>query len=58
MFGFLVNTEQQPNCYDIYKVSAQNFMCIQMNEETAKALGHEPFRGGRPPYEWIEENNG
>ena len=55
MFGFLVGTENQSKEYDIYKVSAQQFMRIRMNDETAKALGHEPFRGGRPPYEWIGE---
>jgi hypothetical protein len=55
MIGFLVNAEQQPNDFDIYKVLAQNFMCIRMNDETAIALGREPFRGGIPPYEWIGE---
>ena len=55
MFGFLVGTENQSKEYDIYKVSAQQFMRIRMNDETAKALGQEPFRGGCPPYEWIGE---
>jgi hypothetical protein len=55
MFGFLVGTENQSKEYDIYKVSAQQFMRIRMNDETAKALGKEPFRGGCPPHEWIGE---
>ena len=55
MFGFLVGTDQQLSDYDIYKVPAQMFMRIRMSEETAKILGHEPWRGGIPPYEWIGE---
>jgi hypothetical protein len=55
MIGFLVNTEEQPHIFDIYKVPAQRFMRIRMNDETAKSLGHEPFKGGIPPYEWIGE---
>ena len=51
MIGFLVNTEQQLNCFDIYKVPAIKFMRIQINEETTKVLGKEPF--GIPPYQWI-----
>jgi hypothetical protein len=55
MIGFLVNTEQQPNDFDIYKVLAQNFMRVRMGDETSMALGREPVRGGIPPYGWIRE---
>ena len=55
MFGFLVDTEQQSDDYDIYKVPATQYARIHMCDETAKVLGHEPWRGGIPPYEWIGE---
>lgn len=53
MFGSLVDTDTQPDGFDIYKVPAAQYACIRMCDETAKALGHEPFRGGIPPYQWI-----
>jgi len=55
MFGFLVGTDEQPEGFDIYKVPAARFVRIRMCDETAKALGHEPFKGGIPPHEWIGE---
>ena len=55
MFGFLVSTEEQPDGFDTYKVPAAQYMRIRMCDETAQALGHEPFHGGIPPYEWIGE---
>lgn len=55
MFGFLVDTELQPDGFDIYKVPATQYACIRICDETAKSLGHEPWKGGIPPYEWIGE---
>jgi len=55
MFGSLVGTEQQADGYAIYKVPAQRFMRIRITDETAKALGREPWKGGIPPYEWISK---
>lgn len=57
MFGFLVGTERQSDGYDVYKVPSARYMRINMRDETAIALGHEPLRGGGgiPPYEWIGE---
>ena len=55
MFGFHVTADAQPDCYDIYKVPAAKYMRIRICEETAQALGHEPWMGGIPPYEWIGE---
>ena len=55
MFGSLVATDRQPDGFDIFKVPAAKYARIRMCDETAKALGHEPFKGGIPPYEWIGE---
>jgi hypothetical protein len=55
MFAFLVNTEKQPNGFDICKVPAGKYMRIALIEETAKSLGVQPWNGGRPPIEWISE---
>lgn len=55
MFGFFVANGNQPKAYDIYKVPAARFLRIRMCDETSKALGHEPWTGGIPPYHWIGE---
>lgn len=55
MFGFLVASDEQPASYDIYRVPATRFLRIRMCDETAKALGHAPWTGGIPPYQWIGE---
>lgn len=55
MFGFLVVADIQPDSYDIYRIPAANFLRIRMCDETARALGHEPWTGGIPPYQWIGE---
>ncbi len=55
MFGFLVSTERQPNGFDVYRAPAARYARIRICDETARALGHEPWRGGIPPYEWIGE---
>lgn len=55
MFGFLVAKAEQPGQYDICRIPAAKFLKIRMCDETAKALGHEPWTGGVPPYQWIGE---
>lgn len=55
MFGFLVANDNQPAEYDTYKIPASKYLRIRMCDETAAALGHEPWQGGIPPYEWIGE---
>lgn len=56
MFGFLVSTEDQPDGCDIFKTPAALYMRIDLSEETASALGQEPWPGGIPPHEWIGES--
>lgn len=53
MFGSLTDSEKQPEDFDVLKVPAAIYARIRMCGETAKALGHEPWKGGIPPYEWI-----
>lgn len=54
-FGFRVETDEQPDCYDLIKVPRALFMRVKICDETFKALGVEPWTGGIPPYEWIGE---
>ncbi len=53
MFGFLVGTENQPDCFDVIKLPSALYMRIQICDATSTALGCEPWKGGVPPYEWI-----
>lgn len=55
MFGFLVETEEQPDCYDVIKVPSSLYMKIQICDKTFRALDVKPWTGGIPPYEWIGE---
>lgn len=55
MFGFLVTMEPQSAAFDLYRVLAAQYMRIRMDEDTARLLGHDLWRGGIPPYEWIGE---
>lgn len=55
MFGFLVGTEHQPDRFDVYKLPTGRYLRIVINDESAKALGAQPWNGGIPPYEWIGE---
>lgn len=55
MFGFLVETDEQPDSYDIIKLPTALYMRIQICDETFCALNVEPWTGGIPPYEWIGE---
>ena len=53
MYASLVASDKQPDGFDIYKVPTGKYARISMSEETAKKLGHEPWNGGIPPFEWI-----
>lgn len=55
MFGFLTDTEEQPDECDILRIPAARYIRIALTDETAHALGHEPWPGGIPPHEWIGE---
>jgi len=55
MFAFLVSTENQPDGFDVKIVPAGQYMRLALVEESAKALGVEPWYGGPPPIEWISE---
>lgn len=55
MFGFHVETEEQPDCFDIIKLPSALYMRVKICDETFKALGVVPWTGGVPPYEWIGE---
>jgi DNA-binding transcriptional MerR regulator len=53
MFGSLVAADKQPDGFDIYKIPAAKYARICMCDETARALGHEPWKGDIPPHWWI-----
>ena len=55
IFEFLSKTDVQSDSSDIYKMPAAKFLRIRMCNETAEALGHEPWEGGVPPYHWLGE---
>lgn len=55
MFGFLVKDNNQPKQFDLYRVSGARFLRIRICDETARALGHDPWTGGIPPWHWIGE---
>lgn len=55
MFGFLVEDDCQPKQYDILEVPSARFLRIRMCDETSKALEHDSWTGGIPPYRWIGE---
>lgn len=46
MFGFLVETDEQPDSYDIIKLPTALYMRIQICDETFCALNVEPWTGG------------
>lgn len=55
MFGFLVSTAEQPECFDLVRFPSAQYMRIRICDETAKYLDREPWLGGIPPYDWIGE---
>lgn len=58
MFGCFVESEEQPDCFDVVKVPEALYMRMEICNETSEALGVEPWMGGIPPYEWIGEHAG
>jgi len=55
MFADLVGTENQPDGFDVYKVPVGQYLRLAINEDSAKALGSQPWEGGMPPFEWVGE---
>lgn len=55
MCGFLVGTENQPDGFDVYKVPSGQYLRFAINDDSAKALGSQPWKGGMPPFEWVGE---
>lgn len=55
MFGFRVDTDRQPEGYDILLLPCAQYMRVRLCDETFQALGVEPWTGGIPPYGWIGE---
>ena len=55
MFADLVGTENQPEGFDVYNLPAGQYLRLAINEDSAKALGSQPWEGGIPPYEWVGE---
>lgn len=53
MFASLVANDKQEDCFDVFRVPSARYLRIQLNEDTAKSLGHEPWHGGIPPFHWI-----
>ncbi len=57
MFAYLVDTEQQPEGLDVFKLPAGQYMCIPLGDNSvATAIGVEPWYGGPPPHEWVGEH--
>ena len=56
MFAYLVNTEEQPDGYDVFKVPAGQYMRLPLGDNNiATAIGAEPWYGGPPPWPWVSE---
>lgn len=53
MFGFLAESDEQPEECNILRTPAALYIRIALTDETAHALGHDPWPGGIPPHEWI-----
>lgn len=56
MFGFLVESENQPQDYDLLKLPGAHYMRLRICDEAAAALEQKPWKGGVPPYGWIAED--
>lgn len=52
----MVTSIEQPDCFDILTVPAGKYLRIRICDETARALGHEPWMGGIPPFGWIYDD--
>ena len=39
----------------MYNLPSGQYLHLAINDDSAKALGSQPFNGGIPPYKWIGE---
>lgn len=53
MFAVQTDSEEQEECFDLYRSPSGTFMRIQICKRTAAALERKMWEGGIPPYEWI-----
>ena len=51
-----VSGTDQPEEFTVMTIPAGTYMRLRLTDETAKALGHEPWHGGIPPYQWITDD--
>lgn len=57
-FGFLVPGHKQPEGFDMRWLPEGQYLKVEINEATAKALESEPWTGGVPPFQWVSESIG
>lgn len=57
-FGFLVQSNKQPQGFDMRWLPEGQYLKVEINEQTAKALESEPWTGGVPPFQWVSESIG
>lgn len=57
-FGFLVESHKQPEGFDMRWLPEGQYLKVEINEATAKALDSEPWTGGVPPFQWVSETLG
>lgn len=55
MFAVLAASDAVPEGCDVLHTPASLYMRITPDEETAAAVGEQPWEGGIPPYQWIGE---
>ena len=62
-FGFLVQSHKQPEGFDMRWLPEGQYLKVEINEQTAKALESESWTGGEagvtaPPFQWVSESLG
>ncbi|WP_322172990.1 hypothetical protein [Acutalibacter caecimuris] len=57
-FGFRVESRAQPQGFDLRWLPGGQYLRVEINEQTARALEKEPWQGGVPPYQWICQSFG
>lgn len=57
-FGFLVESRAQPQGFDLQWLPGGQYLRVEINEQTARALQTEPWEGGAPPFRWISDSFG
>lgn len=62
-FGFLVQSHRQPEGFDMRWLPEGQYLKVEINEATAKALESEPWTGGEagvtaPPFQWVSDTLG